>query len=156
MTLMRRQPRVSRLIVCAKTPSWAVAIRREALPDGWRVYETRSLKLCREEVSEHPASLLAVELTRDNLESLAAWLSSLTKNFRLARVIVLGSRGLEPCEWVLREAGAVHAIFSIRELGPVVRLAARHLKREPRSGPAFNDAELRSAAWDRLPWSFQA
>lgn len=151
---------LARLIVCEKTGRWAVGLRREfahvapacragvvpaTLPP--RVYETRSLADCFVELAASPASLLVLEATETNLENLARRVLEIGRRFPLAAAIVCGERAMSPYEWLLREAGAVHTIFSPRELTPAARLAMRHLANAPE--PALS---LRERVWNRLPW----
>lgn len=137
----------ARLIVCEKSGRWAVALRRE-LGAKPRVYETRSLPECWEELAASPASWLLLEVTAANLEGLMVRLESLGRDFPAARAVVCGDRPLASREWLLREAGATHAVFSPRELAPVARLAVRHL-----AGVSLPPQSLRERVWERLPWS---
>lgn len=136
----------ARLIVCEKTGRWAVALRR-ALGGRPRVYETRSLAECWDELAASPASWLALEASEANLDKLWGRLATLGHRFPLACAMVCGQRAIAPYEWLLREAGAVHAVFSPRELGGAARLAVRHLAQapEPTQSP-------RERIWSRLPW----
>ncbi len=90
---------------------------------------------------------MGVEVTRTNLEVLVPWMMRFAAAFPAARVIVLGSRGLEASQWLLREAGAVHVVFSPRDWPPVVRIVQRHLGAAPSQG----DSD-RQRVWRRLPW----
>ena len=139
---------VARCIVCERSEKWAVALRLPLKLVGHRVVETRSLDDCWNEVVASPASLVGVEATTTNLESLVPWMQRLTAAFPRARVVVLGSRGLEAGQWLLREAGAVHVVFSPRQWQPVVRIAQRHLG----VVPCPDDSE-RQRIWRRLPWA---
>jgi hypothetical protein len=136
----------ARLIVCEKTGRWAAALRRE-LAGKARVYETRSLPDCWDELAESPASWLVLEATEANLDNLAQRLAELPEKFRFARAMVCGERPMAAWEWLLREAGAVHAVFSPRELAPAVRFALRHLALAPRP-----EMSLRERVWESLPW----
>lgn len=136
----------ARLICCEKTGRWAVAFRRE-LGGKHRVYETRSLADCLTELAASPASWVVLEATEVNVDSLAMRLTELRRRFPLARAMVCGERAVSPHEWLLREAGAVHAVFSPRDLAPSARMAVRHLAAAPE--PA---GTLRERIWARLPW----
>jgi hypothetical protein len=138
---------LARCILCERSEKWAVALRRPLQLAGHRVYETRSCADCWSEVVASPASLVGVEVTSTNLEAMVPWMMRFAAAFPAARVIVLGSRGLEAREWLLREAGAVHVVFSPRDWQPVVRIARRHLGAAP--GPGDSD---RQRVWQRLPW----
>jgi hypothetical protein len=139
---------VARCIVCERAAKWAVALRLPLKQLGRRIVETRSLDDCWSEVAASPASLVGVEATNSNLESLVPWMQRLRAAFPRARVVVLGSRGLETGQWVLREAGAVHVVFSPRQWQPVVRIAHRHLGTVP-----CPDDSARQRVWRRLPWT---
>ena len=121
----------ARFIVCEKTGQWATAFRRAGFAAGVRVCETRSLDQCWRELDASPASFLAVELTAGNLESLLARLAALGGSHPAAGAMVIASRGAVRYEWLLREAGAVHVLFSPRRAASAVGLATRHLARAP-------------------------
>lgn len=137
---------LARLIVCEKTGRWAVGLRRE-LGKAPRVYETRSLADCWDELAASPASYLVLEATEANIEMLTSRLAEVRVRFPLATAIVCGERAMARYEWLLREAGAIHAVFSPRELAPAARLAARHL-----AAVAEPPIPLRERVWERLPW----
>jgi hypothetical protein len=139
---------VARCIVCERTATWGGALRLPLQRVGRRIVETRSLDDCWSEVAASPASLVAVEATLANLDSLVPWIRRLKAAFPRACVVVLGSRGLETGQWLLREAGAAHVVFSPRQWQPVVRICQRHLGAEP----SADDAE-RQRIWRRLPWA---
>ncbi len=139
---------VARCIVCERSEKWAVALRLPLQVVGHRVVETRSLDDCWNEVVASSASLVGVEATATNLESLVPWMRRLAAAFPRARVVVLGSRGLEAGEWLLREAGAVHVVFSPRQWQPLVRIAQRHL-----GAVSCPDDSDRQRIWRRLPWA---
>lgn len=139
---------VARCILCERTGTWAIALRPALQQLGHRVYETRSLDACWDEIAASPASLAGIEVTTDTLEQVVAWMCRLRTAFASARVIALGHRGLECCQWVLREAGAAHVVYSPREIPEVVRLVQRHLGAAPE-----RDATDREQIWQRLPWS---
>lgn len=138
----------ARCILCERTGTWAIALRPALQRLGHRVYETRSLDACWEELLASPRSLVGLEVTDDNLEQVVAWMSRLRTAFSHVRVIALGHRGLECCEWILREAGSAHVVFSPRESQEVVRIVQRHLGAAP-----GKDATDRERIWQRLPWS---
>ena len=61
----RRRSSPARLIVCERTGRWAVALRRELADAGVRVWETRTLADCWNELAESPASFVVLELGGD-------------------------------------------------------------------------------------------
>jgi hypothetical protein len=137
----------ARCILCERSEKWAVALRRPLRLAGHRVYETRNLDDCWNEVVSSPASIVGLEATRANLEALVPWMVRFAAAFPTARVVVLGSRGLEASQWLLREVGAVHVVYSPRDWQPVIRIVQRHLGAAPGQG----DSD-RQRVWRRLPW----
>jgi DNA-binding response OmpR family regulator len=138
----------ARCILCERTGAWAIALRPPLQRTGHRVYETRSLETCWDEILASPASIVGVQVTAENLEQVVSWMCRLRTVFSAVRVIVLGDRGLESCQGLLREVGAVHAVFSPREVQGVVRVIQRHLGAAPDQG-----ASERERVWQRLPWA---
>jgi len=138
---------IARIIVSEKTGNWTVVLRRTMPSAGDRIHETRSMAECWRELEHSPASLVALEVTPDNCEAVVKYLVKLSSDFHQVRSIVLGSRGMEPYEWVLREAGAAHVFFSPRHAGGAARLIERHLAHAPQHQPTFHDS-IRT----RMPW----
>jgi hypothetical protein len=137
----------SKLIVCEKSPRWAIALRRVLGTKGVVVVETRSLPACGREMRESPHSILAIETSPSSLESvLAAW-ADWSRRDEMARLVALGDSSLLPAEFLLREAGVIAIGTSIRQAGRVARLAEKHLSQAPRP-----NLPLREAIWQRLPW----
>ena len=134
------------LLVCERRGTWAAAMRRH-LPPEIRLRETRSLAECAGGLVAAPASVVAVELTTTNLAGVLKLASELGRGFPLARLAVLAERGLEPFQWLLREAGAVHFTTSPRRPQELVRLVQRHAERIPRPRTSFA-----AQIWDWLPW----
>lgn len=124
-----------------------MALRRELPVAGQRVYETRSVAECWEMLAGWPASFLLVELTRSGADVLLERMAWLERDFPAARAAVVAERSLSGCEWWMREAGAIHFTVSPRELGPLARLAVRHLDAAPRA-----PLTLTERIWADLPW----
>jgi DNA-binding NtrC family response regulator len=141
----------ARLIVCERRGTWAVALRRFLPSTEMRVYETRSLAECWEMLALARASFVVAELTRPGADELLDRMLRLSREHPLARVAVVAERALAPCEWLTREAGAVHFAISPRDLGSLAHLAARHLEAAPK--PALSLVEQ---IWARLPWQRHA
>jgi hypothetical protein len=137
----------ARCIVCERSPKWAVALRGPLQEAGVRVYETRTLDDCWQESGPCPASIVGLEATPANLVELVAWMKRFAAVYPRGRVIVMGQRGMESGQWLLREAGAVHVVFSPRNWQPVVRIIRRHLAAH--SGAERSDRER---FWQRIPW----
>jgi len=138
---------LARLIVCARQGDWAVGLRRELPGPGARIDEARSLPECWAMLARWPASLLVVELTRRNAPALVERMAWLGRDYPGARIAVVAERSLAPWEGLVREAGAVHVTVSPRRLGPLARLALRHLQAAPR-----RERSLAERIWDQLPW----
>jgi hypothetical protein len=136
------------LILCEKTSRWAIALRRVLGPRSDVLVETRSLAQCLRELAASPASLVAIETTTANLESVVAFVQLQSRQFDHARFAAVGDGSLITAAPLLAEAGAVAVLTSPREARRLVRLAVRHLAHAP---PA--DLPLAEAIWDRLPWS---
>jgi hypothetical protein len=137
----------AKLIVCERTGRWAVALRRELTETGVRVWETRTLADCRDELVENPASFVVVELGA-NVERVLRLLASQQRRFPAARVAVVAERSQADYDSLLREAGAVHVVCSPRHVGLLARLACRHLAEAP--APQQSLAER---IWTGLPWA---
>ena len=136
----------ARLIVCERSGRWAVALRRELGEAGVRVWETRTLPDCRDELLANPASFVVIELL-PNIGGLLRLLETQPRQFPLARLAVVAGRSLAAYEWLLREAGAVHFLCSPREVGVLARLACRHLAEVPQP-----QQSLTERIWASLPW----
>ncbi|MHC4403689.1 MAG: hypothetical protein ACYTG0_28870 [Planctomycetota bacterium] len=137
----------ARLIVYERFGSWAVALRRELADRDVRVYETRSVAGCWELLAQCPTSFLVAEITRPNVDALVKRMAWLARGFPLARVAVVAERTLAGCEWLAREAGAVHFTVSLRQVRPLADLATRHLHAAPRPRRSLTDE-----IWAGLPW----
>lgn len=136
----------ARLIVCERSGSWALALRRE-LTAGFRIRPTRSLAETWETLEQAPASFLVLELTAGLAEALLARLLRLDREYPLARAAVVADRGLSAYEWLLRQAGAVHFACSPRRLAPLAAVARRHLAAAPQP-----DRDAVERIWSGLPW----
>ncbi len=136
------------LIVCETNSKWAVALRRRLPRASWsRICETRSIDGCWQQALAAPTSMVVLEATTTNLESLATALPQFRLRLPRACVAVSASRQLASAEWLLRELGAVHVVFSSRAIEPLVRIVGRHWSRVARTQPP-DDAD----PWRRLPW----
>lgn len=137
----------ARLIVCEREGRWAVTLGRELSRTEADLVQTRSLHECWDALQRWPASFVVVELTRTNASALLERIAWRERDFPLARVAVVADRDLGFCEWLMREAGAVHFTVCPRRLGPLARLALRHLDAAPR--PRL---PLIERIWASLPW----
>jgi hypothetical protein len=123
-----------------------VALRRELVEAGVRVWETRTLSDCWSELAKSPASFLIVEL-RGNVADLLHRMARQPREFPAARLAVVADRSLAGYEWLMREAGAVHFLCSPRKVGPLARVACRHLAQVPPP-----QQSLTERIWASLPW----
>ena len=136
----------AKLIVCERTGRWAVALQRELAEAGVRVWETRTLADCRDELVESPASFAVIELGA-NVGGLLRLLARQPRQFPAARLAVVADRSRADHEWLMREAGAVHFLCSPREVAVLARLACRHLAEVPPPQQSLADR-----IWTSLPW----
>ena len=143
-TATRHDP--ARLIVCERMGRWAVALRRELADAGVRVWETRTFADCWEELADSPASFVILELGPD-VEGLLRRLTRRSREFPAARTAVVADRRLTDHQWLMREAGAVHFVCSLRRVGPLAQLACRHLAQVPPP-----QQSLTERIWSNLPW----
>jgi len=121
-------------------------LRRELAASGVRVWETRSLSDCWDELAKSRASFLVLELG-GNATELLQRLAELPRAFPAARAAVVADRSMANREWLLREAGAVHFLASPRRAGTLARMIQRHLDQAP--APTLGPAER---IWSELPW----
>ena len=91
--------------------------------------------------------MVVLEITTANLEQLAAVLPQYRARLPRVCVAVLGSRRLAAAEWLMRELGAVHVVFSSRALSPLVRIVQRHWSRI-----ALEEPPEDTIPWRQLPW----
>ncbi|MEN6451879.1 MAG: hypothetical protein ABFC96_15420 [Thermoguttaceae bacterium] len=137
----------ARLIVCERTGRWAVALRRELTGAGVRVWETRTLGECHDELVASPASFLVLEVNGEPSAPLR-FVAQHARQFSAARVAIVTDAAGVAYEAVAREAGAVHFLSSPRHAGLLARLACRHLAQVP--PPPQGLAER---IWSSLPWA---
>lgn len=137
----------ARFLVCEESDCWTVALRWASANNTTRLTVSHELDDCWQNLFRSPASFLALELNESNLESIVGRLQDLRRRFPQARAVVMCDRSLEQCQWLVREAGAVHVATSIREMSSIIRVAERHfaLVRQPEVG-------FRQSVWDRLAW----
>lgn len=141
-----RRPVRARWIVSERTGRWAIALRREAGPEGPPLVETRSLADAWSLLERFPASFLVAELTTAWADPLLHRMEQLRRDYPRSRIAVVADRAFSDWEWLVREAGAAWFAASPREVGPIVALARRHLRLAPASDDFLEEL------WDRLPW----
>ena len=134
------------VIFCERTGAWAASLARHleaSLPQR----HTRSLAECDEALTEHPASLVVLEITSANAERALAWLAELRDAFPRARAVLVAQRGLESFQWAARELGSEAFTTSPRELAPIAELIERHITSLPPPDRTFEEQ-----VWASLPW----
>jgi hypothetical protein len=136
----------SNVVVCEKTGRWAAAIRR-VLGPAPGLCETRSWPACLQALRSRTAALVAVEMLPDHAEAVCRRLAELSKRSRCVHAILLADRSLQKAEWLLREAGAVHVLFSPRDIIRLRPIWERFRVQNPPSQMTF-----REHLWSRLPW----
>jgi hypothetical protein len=140
-----------RLIVCERTSHWAAVLRASLGGREPQVVETRSLALCEPALAEAPASIVAIEVTPDNLEAFIGFLGNVNKRFPKSVVAMLLAPELESAACLLREAGALETIASVLEAPRLARLARRHHARVPKSAMTVHEFVA-----DQMPWAAYA
>ena len=138
----------ARLIICERTGDWAVSLRRELADAGVRIWETRTLVQCWDLLAEFPNSFAIVEFSSANADDLLRRMDRSRRVFPEARIAVVAERALAEYQWLARESGAVHFTCSPRQLGPLTKMACRHLARAPVVPQC-----LAERIWAGLPWS---
>jgi hypothetical protein len=143
------------LILCERTPRWATAWRRwaddgDGHQDHPRLVEVRSLAQCEAALDESPGAVVALAIDLAGSDRILGLLNTWRNRFARARVVVLASVEWRDAELALREAGAVHVVYSPRRLAATARLARRHFARQTAHEPA---GALEEQIWNRLPWS---
>jgi hypothetical protein len=137
----------ARLIVCERSGEWSAGLRLELANSGVRLWECRRVAEAWAALTETPCAFVIVEATRANLSDLVERLSWLRRDFPDARAAVVADRRLAGCQWLLREAGAVHFLVSTRQLPPLARMVVRHLANVP-----VPEQTLTERIWASLPW----
>ena len=115
------------LIVCEKSGRWAVAFRRALGGEARQMIEVRSILSCETMLAQHPTSIIAIEITAANLDTLVAAVPGWLRSFPHCRVLALAEADLASAETLLREAGAVAVLHSTREAPAACRLIERHI-----------------------------
>jgi hypothetical protein len=147
--IVSNQQRVApaRFLVCERTGEWASGFRRVLNEAGVRLFETRSLSDLHGELVLSPASIAAIEVKPQRIEAAVSRLIQFARDFPQARSMILADRSLMDVESQLREAGAIHVVFSRRELTSAAKLVLRHLQSIP-----AEVVPLEQQIWDRIPW----
>lgn len=134
-------------VVCERGNTWTVHLKQMLRDAGIVVRQTGRLGACWQDLECYPASFLLLETDNGNLRQVFDLLPHIRSRFPDVRVAVALSRGLEEEGWSLREAGAIHAVESTRQLDSITRIVRRHVARAPAIDMTW---AARVAA--RLPW----
>jgi hypothetical protein len=140
-----------RLIFCEKAAHFGPAVRRELVSNSPRIVETRSLAACEAAVADSPESLIAIETTVTNLESVTHFLARLNRRYPRAAAVALLTVGTESAGTLLAEAGAIAVFRSMLDAPAIARLAER---KSATTSPT--DLSLSEFVADRLPWPANA
>ena len=136
------------LVICERRNRWAVALRRSLAESSLRVVETRTLDDCRREAERAPWAVVVCEISQENAEAVLRFLVESQVDANSPPVVVVGQRELRESEAAFRTAGAVHAVFTARELGGVARMVLRQAEQRPEQ----DASSLAEWAWSQLPW----
>lgn len=142
----------ARLIICEKTPRWALALRAADEESSLPLVETRSLTQCAAALVESPASIVLIEISEANFEAALALINRVRERPPLAHVIAAIAPESIAATGLLQEAGAILVVTSTLEAAQAVALARRHF------GQCPNDEGLDLRAWvaQRMPWAAYA
>jgi hypothetical protein len=136
-----------RLIICEKAAHFAPAVRREMTSGAPPIVETRSLAACEAALAESPESLVAIETTAANLESVVDFLARLNDRYPRTAAVVLLSAETAAAETLLAEAGAIADFRSVLAAPALARLAER---KSATASP--DDLSVQEFVAERLPW----
>ena len=145
-------------VICETAPRWSgyfrqvLPLRKKLRQSRIHLREVRSLVQAAGLLKELPQSLLAVEVSAENVVAVHCQLLTWRSTFPLARFFVLAGQDLAAnllLDWepFLREAGAVAvgtSPLAVRLLG---KLAVRHL-----AGVKSQEIPWQDEMWERLPW----
>jgi len=135
------------LIVCEQTGQWAAGLRQELRGTTLKLQETRLLDDAWQSLAAAPAAFVVVEYTAKNSNELLRRYVWFTRDYPQARLAIVAARRYISHRWLLRSAGAVHTVFSPRELAPLAELACRHIAQIPQP-----QLPVTERIWRSLPW----
>ena len=111
------------------------------------IVEARSLVAVRALVGESPASLVAVEVTEENVAPVRMLVREICDRYPRAAVVAMHDTGAVAAEGLFREAGAVDCVTSVLQLPRVARLAVRLAASMP-----DGEASMEELVVQMLPW----
>ncbi len=135
-------------LVCQRGNVWGVHLKQLLQASRITVRQRARQEECWQVLEDQPASSLVVEAGPRDPDRVFGFVEQIHSRFPAARVIVALGRGLEQEGWLLREAGAVHVVHSLRDAEMVARLVRRHIARAP-AGPKTLTQQILL----RLPWN---
>jgi hypothetical protein len=115
-----------KIVIYEAAGDWAAALRREVSPQIG-IVETRTTDEIFRELTQSPTSIAAVEVAKGRAEIAIATIAKINRQFSHAIVVAVAARGMIGLEVLLREAGAMHAIFSTRQAREIAAIAQKHL-----------------------------
>ncbi len=136
-----------RLIVWEKDGSWARHLRRLLGQGGLRVYESRTLDVCREMLSESPASVVVAQLSPSAVAEFVRWVVRLRREFPAVRILAVADPIAEQVRCQILETGIVWLCTSPRRLAPILDIIRLHFEQVPEP-PRSPEQRI----WDELPW----
>jgi hypothetical protein len=140
-----------RLILCEKSAHFAPALRRELAGNSLRLVEARSFAGCEAALADSPESLVGIEVTAANLESVIDFLALLNGRYPRAAAIALLTTEIATAETLVTEAGAIAVFRSMLDAPALARLAKRKF-----AGASSGDLSLPEFVANRLPWPAHA
>ncbi len=136
------------MVVCESDNQWAVAFRR-LLGQKARVFETRMLCECREQLSRRPYGVAAVQWSPQFKDALPEWIWQTKRSQPECRILVLGVSSVEPGYWAALEAGADCVTPTIRDLAASKLWILRHFT----AAPLRTFETIREEVAAGLPWA---
>ena len=107
-----------------------------------RVFETRTWQAAMDAIQDGRSNVLALECAWKSVRGGPRHCLGAGEIPGPSR-LVLAERAMSECEWIVREAGAVHFTSSPRNLVPVARLATRILATHQTPTPTFRTRPCR-------------
>jgi DNA-binding NarL/FixJ family response regulator len=139
------------LILCETTGDWAAELSRR-LPAHVSVVETRSVEELLDQLKSAPTAIVALELLPQRAEKCLAALVRINREFPQAAAVVLAQRNQFAWEQLVREAGTVHFVSSIRHISELVNLVRHRSVSVENFPPADESASLEDQILASLPW----
>jgi hypothetical protein len=131
---------------------WAALARRRFSGDI-SVVEIRNLDELWSQLSQSAESVVAIQWTTANDETLLAALARIACEFPRVTTIVLAARDLAAWANLCREMGATHFIISTRQIVEIVEIAKRKMQSGAASAAGQDETiPLEERILNGLPW----